>query len=639
MKPATYEYEPIPPGEHFRYLVLQPGTGKEPLLCSLVTTLLNGTQYEAISYVWGCPDRKRTIWCEGRPLKITSSLCRVLRRLRYPDAPRQIWADGICINQDDMKEKGHQVGFMSKIYRKAHRVLLYVGSDCGEDGERVSTLLRDVRRSIDDELTRLDTSTFDVYPYPAPGDSLVLDPRWTAMGHLIRKEWFKRGWVVREAALAQSCLFIWGQSQYDWDEFMLVWMWVVYRANNVVLENEADEAYIIPHIFTYCDRHIASVRPFFAEEQAYPTRLLDYVCYDLQFTDPRDRVYAFLDLTTEHLNGLVLRPDYGLPIEKVFHDFAEQYIRATGDTKLLDYVVHATKTLQSELPSWVPGWDLVQPEYSQAITLNKAGPAKLYPEEETFRRPEVVDKTTLKLHGIVFDSVRFLSEVLLASTTTPEVVAKLWNFVRHTEGPSPYLNTQRLEAFFNTITKNQHWGDLRTWRLFAATYMQRLYEHTGDPSSFGWDIGDQQAERLTYVHGMVKLHTGRLRYMITERGYMGLAPAVAREGDACSIIFGCAHPSLLRVMEDKSRYQFLGGTYVLGSLHAEFSDVEESVPDDEGWEGNALHDLNTGINAMKLSGKDDDEDISYKFNVWNEFGDDNDKAWVKWAEEQDIYLC
>jgi len=40
-----------------------------------------------------------------------------------------VWADGICINQDDLKERQQQVSMMGDIYRKAARVITYIGPE------------------------------------------------------------------------------------------------------------------------------------------------------------------------------------------------------------------------------------------------------------------------------------------------------------------------------------------------------------------------------------------------------------------------------------------------------------------------------------------------------------------------------
>jgi hypothetical protein len=90
---------------------LQPRRGDEPLVCSLVAPPLIETHFDATSYVWGSPVRGQVVTCGRRSLKIMSSLHEVLCRLRLQDAPRQLWAGGVCINQDDVKGKGHQAGF------------------------------------------------------------------------------------------------------------------------------------------------------------------------------------------------------------------------------------------------------------------------------------------------------------------------------------------------------------------------------------------------------------------------------------------------------------------------------------------------------------------------------------------------
>ncbi|KAF5361381.1 hypothetical protein D9758_006190 [Tetrapyrgos nigripes] len=52
-----------------------------------------------------------------------------LRRVRHPDKMRAIWADQICINQDDLFERKIQVSYMDKVYNRAKRVLVWVGEE------------------------------------------------------------------------------------------------------------------------------------------------------------------------------------------------------------------------------------------------------------------------------------------------------------------------------------------------------------------------------------------------------------------------------------------------------------------------------------------------------------------------------
>ena len=125
-----------------RLLYLSSGKDSEQLECSLqivkpfkdLNCSMSSPQsakpcYEAISYVWGDATMKEVIICDGKTLWITSSLANALRSVRLPTKVRVLWADGICINQDDIKERGHQVILMAAIYSAAHQVLCWLGND------------------------------------------------------------------------------------------------------------------------------------------------------------------------------------------------------------------------------------------------------------------------------------------------------------------------------------------------------------------------------------------------------------------------------------------------------------------------------------------------------------------------------
>lgn len=83
--------------------------------------------YEALSYVWGDPAVTAPVMVDGIPLQVTVSLESALRRLRLADRPRVLWADAICINQQDSDEKPHQVPIMLHLYRNASMVLMWLG--------------------------------------------------------------------------------------------------------------------------------------------------------------------------------------------------------------------------------------------------------------------------------------------------------------------------------------------------------------------------------------------------------------------------------------------------------------------------------------------------------------------------------
>jgi len=130
-----YQYQPFP--HVIRILRLYPGKANEPLIGELeFFALSNAPKYEAISYVWGTTSRSAEIICDGCSLPLTESLHDALQRVRCESRGRLIWADQVCINQDDLHERNRQVMAMNEIYKNAQQVLVWLGCDehrCAKD--------------------------------------------------------------------------------------------------------------------------------------------------------------------------------------------------------------------------------------------------------------------------------------------------------------------------------------------------------------------------------------------------------------------------------------------------------------------------------------------------------------------------
>jgi hypothetical protein len=88
-------------------------------------------EYEALSYAWGELHSTRRIFLRRNgsrlPVDIQENLYNCLLRLRGVKTSRTIWIDAICINQDDLTEKGLQITLMPRIYSGAQQVLAWLG--------------------------------------------------------------------------------------------------------------------------------------------------------------------------------------------------------------------------------------------------------------------------------------------------------------------------------------------------------------------------------------------------------------------------------------------------------------------------------------------------------------------------------
>lgn len=85
-----------------------------------------------MSYAWGAPNPKCHILINGpNVLGVTRNCYDALLHLRHRFRRRTLWVDAICIDQhendDSTRERNHQVIFMSDIYAKAEKVIVWLG--------------------------------------------------------------------------------------------------------------------------------------------------------------------------------------------------------------------------------------------------------------------------------------------------------------------------------------------------------------------------------------------------------------------------------------------------------------------------------------------------------------------------------
>lgn len=185
-------------GKTFRYLILKPGSPNDLLRCNLAVSTLDEAviPFEAISYVWSSSVKDHEIEFGGRTLNITANLHAVLKKWRLTDQPRSLWADGICIDQDNIQEKESQVALMARIYAAAEKVLIYIGDEDNDFAEQARSMTEEMYTWIDRVILTLgDSVPLNSFPECDIDDLLVKDSRWRAVAILFKQPWSRRGWV------------------------------------------------------------------------------------------------------------------------------------------------------------------------------------------------------------------------------------------------------------------------------------------------------------------------------------------------------------------------------------------------------------------------------------------------------------
>lgn len=361
----SFVYSPVQP-RSIRLLHLEAGQHDDPIQFSLSSVLLDSNPvYEAISYCWGDHNSRQDVYCMGSSMSITTSLWGALREFRQSVTPRILWADGICINQEDEIEKTRQVRLMQDIYAKASLVLVWLGP-MDEAG---------LLFGISTSLNRLYgfMSCFEPELPPEAQPSLTSDTEdsdgskvrpdlerndLSVISELIGRPWFFRKWVVQEATMAQKLWLHIGSG------VRMPMLGLAHLANEVyssgafsVLIGQLRPEEYLP--FTLGILRIVAISAVAYGHKVGRGTLVDVVKRTTGFlcSDPRDHIYGLLGLAGE---GPSLDPDYTLSVEDTFKKFTQVMLAEGESLRVLSLEPHKGDRVdpcnprsRTGLPSWV----------------------------------------------------------------------------------------------------------------------------------------------------------------------------------------------------------------------------------------------------------------------------------------------
>ncbi|KAK3338111.1 heterokaryon incompatibility protein-domain-containing protein [Neurospora tetraspora] len=295
--------------------------------CQLFCTALDskGTRpYEALSYVWGSEDKPCSISINGCDLAVGGNLYAALLHLRDHSIQRTIWIDAICINQGDNEEKGHQVQSMAEIYAKASRVIVWLGKEAAGSDQALEEIRIAAELSTRQLVTELSTRQLvtDLSTRPLDNKAGILT--------LLERPWFQRIWVLQEVAAARHILIKCGSAEVDGSAFCLG-----LDALNLSSELRADLRARILSV-TYLIRG-AIFRPKYATSQSdnfslniRPLGELIEMYHTREATDPRDKVYALLGMSSDNPTAAGLFANYKISWKQLFnkliHFFLSEWV-------------------------------------------------------------------------------------------------------------------------------------------------------------------------------------------------------------------------------------------------------------------------------------------------------------------------
>jgi hypothetical protein len=309
-----FKYERISlKGPAFRLLRLLKGDSDSvhcELLESKLPPLGEVGGYEALSYTWGSESRPCEVMMNRRRMEVTKNAYLALRDLRYKEKDRVLWIDALCIDQNDDKERGEQVQQMGSIYSKAERVIIWLG-EATYDTDYVMHYMKQLEKEGTKHASN-DQKISDkqwVNIWSAVVHSLSADQRdllVEGLRSLLRRNWFKRVWIIQEVASARVAEISCGGKSVSASIFALTLS---------SLEITPD-----PHCQPILDIMPGPLRnsSWWAKKRDLYTMLVKF-CKS-EATDPRDSIYALLGISSDACDTDFLKANYEKNLQDVIFD-------------------------------------------------------------------------------------------------------------------------------------------------------------------------------------------------------------------------------------------------------------------------------------------------------------------------------
>jgi len=385
------------------------GAYSDAVVCKLhVVNLQQAAQsYCALSYSWQVDETRQppqTISCNGRDIQVGKNLFDGLRRVRNTTLSFLIWADALCINQNDVEERSSQVSRMGEIFSSAYEVIAWLGEEALPSQEYMSrtfgasAVLSDLCTIVN--TWRQNNNRFSLVPKatfgrrsqdgkyascsPLSRDGFV-QYWWEETLQIFSRRWFHRVWVIQEVALARSARILLGEYEISWDVVGLAASILRTNFNTLVptiRQNHTRKTLlrfrtgVLNAYFMYrlsrSQSHTERMRPDFHQ--------LLILTRSFECQDDRDRIYGLLGLPFSRPSLVdsgpkpapFIVPNYSKSTAQVYLEVAEKILLDSCRLRLLSSVQRPSPrassycgTFDVEASSWVPQWSFSE---TQSLT-------------------------------------------------------------------------------------------------------------------------------------------------------------------------------------------------------------------------------------------------------------------------------
>jgi hypothetical protein len=221
-----------------------------------------------------------------------------------------MWIDAICINQDDIRERGHQVQQMGDIYSQAERVLFWLGQSTEFTTIVIDSLTQLHQHTIGFNWALSDkrwAENWEKVQSHLKGECFSLQDRQRrGLEDILGRPWFHRVWILQEVSEARAALVYCGMKSVSTRVFALA----------PLLIGVTPDA----HCQAVLDLMPGPARKssWWGQERDLYTLLHKFS--NAQAQDERDNIYALIGMCTDRGVGGALVADYEKSTVEVIKD-------------------------------------------------------------------------------------------------------------------------------------------------------------------------------------------------------------------------------------------------------------------------------------------------------------------------------
>ncbi|KAH7381259.1 heterokaryon incompatibility protein-domain-containing protein [Phaeosphaeria sp. MPI-PUGE-AT-0046c] len=575
-KPTVYAQIPLQ-GREIRLISLCPSADLQRQLecyCS-VYKLDESPEFEALSYVWGAPDPSTdvVILINGESVSIGAALPNALLRLRRINEPRVLWADALCIDQSNTKEKSQQVPMMGGIYSRARRTVIWLGNGDASQIKQVMRAVRLIAQACEEYAGSRTIGTTPTTRYKSVHIPVELFGSEVTQGlrTLYDLPWFWRVWCIQEICLAQDGIVLWGAEEVSWSRLKTAAHWIFDKS---VMQDPNDP--VVPLVQDIESSHADRLVDARTRRSPLLEVLRDF--RERQSTDPRDKVYGLLSLAAPR-EAAAVEVDYDKSVGQVYATTVLATIRLHSRLTALAFVSHQQIYEPFEdNPSWAPRWD----DWRLAMNMGypEAGCPFAASAGQLMRREDIENAGSprLALAGILFASVCLVQDVIY-----PNENNQLGMMHPFLNAARTVLSMENSQEQLQKLARTLHAGEADDGR-----YVQELDAAAQDAfyGSFKHLIAKmnnatkEELEALSgYEPTSINFRAGAFvtslfrRVFLTSRGGFGLGPQCMAPGDVVVVLYGGNTPYVLRPCGDD--FLFMGQAYMDEIMNGELvRDVE-----------------------------------------------------------------